>query len=288
VQPPSRPGGTRATLFKKPGQALGAGFFLFLSIVIFVSGKIENAGINKVRIFVGSAISPVVEMLGAPIIWFDNTTVWFSNLADIRGNNARLRAENEILIAWRDAAARLEIENRRLKNILAVSELEVPILTTARVIGVAGGPYVRSILIRAGAADGLRNGLPVVDQNGIVGRAILVGEQASRILLVSDLNSRVPVRVERTNDNAIVIGRNETLAELQFLPVNAVVEPGDRLLTSGDGRAFPPDMIVGIVEAIEGDTILVRLVAELDRLSFVSVLDYDPAALEPQNNDGAQ
>jgi len=283
---PSRKGGARASLFKQSGQPFGAGFYLLLSIVLFASGLIDARSVNQVRRGAGDIIAPALDVLGAPIDWAARTGLWFDHVVNVFEENDRLRQDIKHLRDWRTKANELELENRRLRELLSVVDFSVPTLVSARVIGVVGGPYVRSVLINVGHMDGVRDGLPVVDEKGVVGRAILSGRHATRVLLISDLNSRVPVRVERTGDNAIVVGLNEYLMSLMFLPVGGTVQVGDRLLTSGHGRAFPPDVPVARVVSVEDGQVLVEPLADIERLDFVRVIDFDASLLEPQIEDG--
>ncbi|MCK5040667.1 MAG: rod shape-determining protein MreC [Sphingomonadales bacterium] len=279
---PSQKTGATGALFRKQGQTFGVGFYLFLSLVIFISSMIETDSMNKARRFVGDVISPVIEGLGTPIIWTNDGLHWFDNVVRVFKLNQELRAENQTLKEWVGVAQVLSLENRRLKELLSGGDFGVSTLVTARVIGVTGGPYVRSLLIDKGHADGIRDGRPVVDENGVVGRAILTGNSSARVLMINDLNSRVPVRVERTNQNAMVVGQNDDMMRLMFYPVDADIRMGDRLFTSGNGRAYPPDLLVAIVTHVESDNIIVSPAADLNHLDFIRVLDYDAIALEPR------
>lgn len=283
---PSSKTSASGALFKKQGQAFGVGFYLFLSLVIFISTMIETDSMNKARRFVGDVISPVITVLGTPIVWANSGLSWFDEVVRVFYINQELRAENLNLKEWQGVANVLSLENRRLKELLRGGDYGVPTLVTARVIGVTGGPYIRSVLIDKGHKDGIRDGRPVMDENGIVGRAILIGENSARILLINDLNSRVPIRVERTKQNAMLVGRNEDLLSLMFYPVDADIKVGDRLFSSGDGRAYPPDILVGTVSHVDGDNIFAMPAADLNSLSFVRVLDYDAVSLEPTTKIG--
>ena len=278
---PSQKTGASSALFKNKGQTFGAGFYLLVSLVIFISSTIETDSLNKARRMVGDFVAPVIEALGAPIVWTSNTIHWMDNVVRVFTINQELKAENQSLKEWQGVAQVLSLENKRLKELLGRGDFAIPTLVTARVVGIAGGPYVRSVLVDKGLNDGVVDGRAVVDENGLVGRIILMGNSASRVLLINDLNSRVPVRVERSNQNAMVIGLNDELMGLMFYPVGAEIIIGDRLFTSGDGRAYPPDILVGTVVEIENDTISIRPAAELDRLDFVRVLSFDASILEP-------
>ena len=205
---------------------------------------------------------------------------WGLDAFTVYSENRSLRAENENLRNWRQVAVNLELENERLKDLLNSDLGYIDTLVTARVVGVSGGPYIKSILLNMGRKNGVKVGSPVVNQNGVVGRAIMVGPRSSRVLLISDLNSRIPVKIKRTNQNGIVIGRNGSMLDLMFLPVDQDIVVGDVVLTSGDGDAFPPDLMLGEVVLIGGDNIQVLPSATLNELNFVRVLDFDKNTFE--------
>ena len=125
----------------------------------------------------------------------------------------------------------------------------------------------------------------MVDELGLVGRVVEVGVHAARVLLVTDLNSRVPVRVLERDALAIARGRNEPLLELAFLPPDVTPEVGDLVVTSGDGGIYAPDIPVGRVLSVGDDLVTIDPAALLDRLDFVQVLERVADALDRPDNE---
>lgn len=239
--------------------------------------EIFGSGIpRQVRGYANDAVAPVLSMLAGPIRAAQSGMERFAGVSDIYLENQTLRDENGKLRQWREAAQRLIQENEQLRQILKVPQREVPPVATAHVIGVGGGAFERSVLINAGSGEGVVTNLPVVDELGLVGRTIEVGFWTTRVLLITDLNSRVPVRLERTSEVAIAVGLNEPFMHLRFLAANSDVQVGDRIITSGHGGLFPPGVPVGQITAINEDIILVRALSALDALDFVRVMDYRP------------
>ena len=228
---------------------------------------------REIRSAVADAFVPVIETVSAPIgavaDWIDT----FETSATVRERNAELAREVERLrYALRDRAALAE-ENRRLRALLnAGRRIEGRHLTTA-VIADTGGPYVRSLLVRAGSADGVRRGMAAIDANGLIGRIVAVGRRASRVLLVTDLNSRIPVKLAASGLRALLVGTNGRLMRLNYVPPNVNVPVGARIVTSGHGGVLPRGIPVGRVESVGRDTILVRPLVNWDRLTFVRLLD---------------
>src|SRR5690606_34194086 len=115
------------------------------------------------------------------------------------------------------------------------------------VIADTRGPFVRSVLVNAGAAQGVKTGYAAVNGDGLVGRTILVGEQASRVILLNDLNSRTPVLVGPSAVRAVLAGDNSAEPLLEFVPEGAGLFVGDEVVTSGDEGLLPRGLRIGVV-----------------------------------------
>ena len=122
---------------------------------------------------------------------------------------------------------------------------------------------------------GVEAGQAVVDDEGLIGRVVSAGATASRVLLLTDLNSRVPVRVEPGGYRAIAVGDNSRFPKIEFLPPEARLSPGDQIVTSGHGGLMPPDLPVGIVVMASDGSPRLQTNSEFDRTSAVRLLQYD-------------
>jgi rod shape-determining protein MreC len=142
------------------------------------------------------------------------------------------------------------------------------------VIADTSSSYVRSLIVLAGAGDGVVKGQAAITGAGLAGRVLEVGQRASRILLLTDISARIPVIVERTRDQAVLAGNNSENPELQFLPRDVDIKVGDRIVTSGVGGNFPAGLPVGeVVRATDG-RIYVQLYAQLDRMEYLRLVNY--------------
>ena len=283
--------GTRGSsrgLFDRPGRRFAVSLILLISLALFILGKVDHPAITKIRIGMQDIVTPVMAVLSVPVEWASDISDWFTGLTSIYDENERLREDNARLSDWKAIAERLDLENTRLREQLNAPESPVGTLVTPRVVAVQGGPYVRSVLVNAGADFGVRDGLAAMTRDGVVGRVVIAGAVAARVLLITDFNSRVPVRVERSGHNGVAIGRNSQLLSLDFLPVDMDVVVGDRLLTTGDGGVFPPDLPFGEVVAVTGTTVDLRPLADLEDLDFVRILQFDPRTMEPDEDQGGQ
>jgi rod shape-determining protein MreC len=158
-----------------------------------------------------------------------------------------------------------------------------PILRSEPVIGQPGGIYVRSVLVGGGAHDGLAKGQAAMVGPGLAGRLTEVGRWSARVLLITDLNSRIPVILEGTRTHAILAGDNSTRPYLLYLPKAAQVNVGDRVVTAGHDGVFPTGLAVGRVAGVENGEIRIEPIADLERLEYVEIVDSVAAsALTPE------
>ena len=262
-------------------------YLVIASILLFL--ETVNPGVpRQIRAYAGDIVSPVLSLLEQPIRGLQSGLERLAGVSDIYLENQDLRDENDRLRQWRDAALSLSSENERLRRILRAPGREITPAGTGRVIGVGGGAFERSVIVDLGSRDKIRRNLPVVDDAGVVGRVIYTGYLTSRVLLVTDLNSRVPVRVDGSGQLGMVEGQNEAFMRLTYLPKDYRPSVGDRILTSGHGGSFPPDVPIGRVISVEGDIVLVDPVGLLDRLDFVKILDYRPPPPEAEPFDAPE
>jgi rod shape-determining protein MreC len=183
------------------------------------------------------------------------------------------------------AARELDAENRELRALLSSVAEPRSAFITARIIGMAGGAFVNTALVNAGRLDGVEAGQAVVTTQGMVGRIVEVGSRSARILLVTDLNSRIPVFVESTRAPAVVAGDNSDSLSLAFIADGASVSAGDRLVTSGEGGLLPPGLPVGIVTGRKGGVWRVQPFVDAARVEYVRVLDYALPGLLPTTRE---
>jgi len=244
------------------------------AFALMLLGKADILLVERFRTGVADVLAPVLEVLSRPAASVSDTVAAVRRLRDLRAENERLRIDNGRLERWQHVARRLEAENKALRALTNfVPEPNVAFIT-ARVIADAGGAFVRSAMINAGAHQGVRRGLAAVTGDGLVGGVVEVGERHARILLITDLNSQIPVAVERTRDPAVLAGDNTRLPRLVYLPQNAQVLPGDRIVTSGHGGVFPPGLPIGVVTSIDEGAIKVMPYVDWNRLEYVRLLDY--------------
>ena len=244
------------------------------ALALMLLGKADLTVMERMRASVSDAVAPVLDVLSRPVATVDRLVDEATVMGELRGENARLRQENEHLMEWQAAARKLSAENQNLKNLLNFAPGAEPGFVTARVIADTGGAFVHSILASAGARNGVAKGQAVVTGDGLVGRVHAVGTRSVRVLLITDLNSRIPVVVEATRTRAVLAGDNSERPRLIHLPPGVTASVGDRIVTSGHGGAFPPGIPVGVVAQTSDSGVRVKPYAQRDRLEFVRIVDY--------------
>lgn len=255
-------------------QRFAFAMLVLAAFALMLLGKADTVLVERVSTSIADAVAPAMEMLSQPAASVSNAVGSVRDLADVRAENARLRAENERLLRWQQVARAQEAELAQLHSLLNYVPDPAAKVVTARVIADTGGAFAHSLLLNAGAQAGIRKGQAVLTGVGLLGRIAEVGEVSSRALLITDINSRIPVMVENTRVRAILAGDNTTLPRLLYLRSTATVSPGDRVVTSGLGEAFPPGLPLGVVAAAGDDGVRVQPFADRDRIGYVMVVDY--------------
>ena len=242
-------------------------------------GKADTVLVENARVLALDLASPALEAIARPVAVANRTIADLKEFATLREENARLREENTRLLAWQTAARRLENENTRMRELSNFREGPEASFITARIVGDSVSAYVRGALLNVGHKAGVEPGQAVVTGEGLAGRVAEVGDNSARVLFVTDVNSRLPVQVERTRERAILAGDNSALMRLTLAQTLQGVQRGDRIVTSGHGGSFPVGIPVGEVVQTESGSVKVRPFADFSRLEFVRVVDYGVTGL---------
>ena len=253
--------------------------FAFLSLVgltfaLMLIGKADTVLVERARIAVTDAVTPILRVVSEPASAISNVIGNVRELAGIRDENAELREANARLLQWQSVAQKLEAENRSLRRLLALVPEPTASFVTGRVVADTGGAFAQSVIVMAGQSDGVEKGDVVTTGNGLVGRVMLAGLNSSRVLLISDINSRIPVYVGEAGQRAILAGDNSGRPRLLFLGDNTAVSLGEKVVTSGDAKAFPPGLPVGQIVRIDEGAIEIEPYAARDKLQYVRIADY--------------
>lgn len=262
-------------------QRFGFVALLGLAATLMAMDRADVGAARALRAVLVDAAVPVLDALSRPVESANAAIAEIGALMSLRAENAELREANARLRGWESAARALEQENAALRRAARLAAERLPVFVTGRVVGDSGSAFVRTLLVAAGARDGVAKGQAAITADGVVGRVVDVGRRASRVLLITDLNSRVPVLLERSRQRAILAGDNGALARLDYLPGGAAPAVGERVVTSGHGGLMPPGLPVGVVARAEANEVRVRPLAEFGRIDYVRLVAWTPPALDP-------
>lgn len=257
---------------------------ILVSVLLLLSSlySAQASVFKKAREGVLDVASPVLELLSGPIAYLNETVGYVSDYFNVLKQNEALRRENTELRQWMNEAL-------ELRKIVAAYEglqtYEAPPKAQpvdAFVIGEANDAFARSMIVNAGRARNVEAGQAVVDDKGLIGRIVDTGSRASRVLLLSDIQSRVPVYVEGAAVEGILVGRTRDRPAISFTETSEAVEiiPGQRVLTSGAGGVLPRGLPVGVVGGEHRSEIVVDLYANFARTRMVRIINYEFPSLE--------
>jgi rod shape-determining protein MreC len=241
-------------------------------VLVFLVWRIDNPRVEQLRVSLVDRFVPSFSWTLKPLAETARMLADLRAYSRVYEQNAELRRELQRMQSWREAALQLEQKNARL---LALNKVRLnPRLTfvTGEVLADSGSPFRRSATVNVGRIDGVTDGSAALDGSGLVGRIAGVGERSSRIILLTDASSRVPAVIRPSGARAIVTGDNTTAPAIEFVDQPDALAPGDRVVSSGDGGLYPPDILIGRMALGPDGRQRVQLAADYRRLDFVRVV----------------
>ena len=264
----------------KGGAQLPLAIVAVLAIALVVLGKAQSSLFDRAHTYYSDSIAPLLKSAGQPL---DGVGKWMSGLGgllDVYQENQRLKEENARLRQWQSAALVLESRVKRYQLLLnAVPDPSLDAIS-ARVIGRNNRPFLDTLILDAGKSRGVKPGEAVVDARGMVGRVFLAGDHTSWIILLTDLNSRIPVVIEPGNIPAIMASDNSDDPALEPMSPGAPIKEGGQVVTSGDGGLLPNGLPVGAV-VWDGSAFRVSLLADAAAADDVRIVDLKAPPEQP-------
>ena len=248
---------------------VGAAFGLMLI------GRTNTFIVEETRTAVTDMVTPILNAVSQPVDTFSGVIDKAESLTRLSAENQLLKEQNARLLKWQAVARRLEAENAALRNLNNMVPDPAMSYIAARVVGDPGGAFVRTVLINAGERNGVEKGQAAITGDGLAGRVAEVGKRSARVLLLTDINSRVPVVVGEGRDRAVLAGDNTNAPELLYLGPTAKLKVGDRVSTSGHGGVFPPGLPIGVVSAVSEKGIRVRPFVDWAHMEVLRIVDYE-------------
>ena len=248
---------------------------LFLTaFALMLLNKTESVILEKTSSLASDVVSPMVDLLVIPARAVAGIYDYFGEIKEVYKDNQELREENKKLLNLYDKMKVLEVENKLLANLLNFVTPPEANFVTARIIAEEGDAFSHSVIAYTGNSDRVKKGQVVLSDRGVVGRVDKVGNMYSKILLITDINSRIPVMVEKNRVRGILAGDNTSVPQMIFIPLDAELNVGDRIVTSGVAGVFPSGLPVGQITSIEKNHVTVKPYNNLNSLEYVRIVDY--------------
>ena len=257
-----------ALLQRGAAQKFSLIIFLFFATIIFFLDVYGFGFIKPIRSAINDGIYRVSLVASSPSRFFPQVTGGITNLLTLKKENKRLKKEIEIFKQKEFNVTYLTNENKNLKKILDSDEnLFEENIIISKVLIDKSSPYLKSIIINRGSKAGVLKGMPVMDKDFLIGRIVETNFASSRVLLLNDLNSRIPVVFGENQTQSILKGNGGSQPTLEYLPEGYTVKKGIDVFTSGKDGIFLAGSPVGATTE-DGD---VKLFSESSQLSFVKV-----------------
>jgi len=258
-----------ALLQKGTQQRFSLIALIFLSILLIFLETIQLKPLNYVRSFIKDVIYRGSIIISSPS---KGTKYIFSEIKEhinLYDNYKAIKNENIKLKNEISENSYLTLENNQLKKLLDDQINLSSNIVSARVMLDKKSPYLNSLIINSGSNKDIKNGMAVLDGKNFIGRIVDVNFFSSRVLLITDLNSRIPVIIEPSGNHAILAGHGDIEPTLEYLPKNHNIKKGDKIFTSGKEGIFFPGIPIGEVLDINKKSVL--LLSELNQVTFVNI-----------------
>jgi len=250
-----------------------------LAVVLVLLGKAQGTLFDKMRAHATDTMAPVLEKVRVPVAGFGRWMGSITEIFSVYQENLRLKDENARLRQWRNVAIVLQGRVGRYQALLhAVPDPQMN-RVLARVIGRANRPFLQTMILDAGRNNHVLPGQAVMDARGMIGRIYLTGNRTSWVILLTDLNSRIPVTVASSsgkvgNIQAMMTGDNRAQPSLELVSRTVTLHAGDQVTSSGDGGLLPAGLPIGTVVADGADGWRVALLADAGSSQDVEVLNF--------------
>jgi len=261
----------RSAFLKKGTQQRFSLFALIVfSIILIYVETIEAKPLDYLRSFIKDTIYRGSVVVSLPSKGFKSVVSTVANHLNLYNEIIKLKEENAQLKEQIFDPDFLIFENKQLRQLLDEQVTSSTNLVSARVMLDKQSPYLNSFIINSGSNKEIKNGMAVLDGKNFVGRIVDVNFFSSRVLLVTDLNSKIPVSIEPSGHQAILSGRGTKEPTLEYLPKNHQVQSGNKVYTSGKEGIFAPGIPIGEVK-IDAEKIFVSLFSDISQIVFINI-----------------
>lgn len=236
--------------FRNASPGLRLILLCILSITLMVLDH-RNEHLIGVRKALAVALYPVQLLVSAPFDIRRAVSESMATRSQLQEDNLQLRQEALIRSARLQRMAALEAENARLRALLDSTEIVGDEILIAEIVSVDMNPFRNMLVINKGGSDGVYVGQALIDADGIVGQITRDRHYSAEAMLVTDVDHALPIELARNRLRTIAVGTGDlNRLSLPFLPLNADVQNGDLLVSSGLGGTFPPGYPVGVIRDV--------------------------------------
>ena len=248
--------------------------FCFLCVILIISSRIsENFSKDISSVFIDIS-TPIVDFISFPFNATINILTDFNELVKAKKENEFLKDELEKMRAYYITTLNVYQENKDLKEALNFVKDKSTNYRVAHIIAQSHQLFNNNIIIDAGKNRGIKEGNIVVGKVGVIGRIESVEENRSRVILLNDSASRIPIIISRSRVKGILAGNNSNMMEVNYFSKGKKVETDDLVFTSGDGDTLPPGLFIGKVRKVDNNEIIVSMVEDVANLNYVTIIDY--------------
>ena len=259
-----------AFLKKGTKQRFSLFALIVFSIILIYVETIEAKPLDYLRSFIKDTIYRGSVVVSLPSKGFKNVVSTVENHLNLYNEIIKLKEENAQLQEQIYDPGFLIFENKQLRQLLDEQVTSSANFVSARVMLDKQSPYLNSFIINSGSNKEIKNGMAVLDGKNFVGRIVDVNFFSSRVLLVTDLNSKIPVSIEPSGHQAILSGRGTKEPTLEYLPKNHTVQSGNKVYTSGKEGIFSPGIPIGEVR-MSNEKNSVSLFSDISQIVFINI-----------------
>ena len=263
-----------AAVYNTPLRRFLAILLIALLIAIFVFWRVENDRAERLRMRFVEHFVPGLELRQVPARLVADLSDAMSGYFATRRRLQSLESEVRALRAWRERAERLEYENAQLQRLVDLRSLPRHATVAAKILFDTRSHSRQSILIGLGRDQGAKEGYPVLGKVGLIGRILTAGNEVSRVILLSDAGSKVPVMLPNSGVSGLVAGDNSSEPRFEFASDIGPVRPGQRVVTSGKGGVYPSGLLVGTVIRRADGSLRILPAETLAQADYVRVIKH--------------
>lgn len=248
--------------------------FLFLAaFALMLINKTDTVIVDKTSGLAADMVSPLIDVLVIPAKMIAKVYDYFKNLGQAYKENVRLKEENRRLNLVYDRFRSLEIENKLMADLLNYVVPPKSEFITAKVVAEEGDAFSHALIAHIGDRN-VKKGQVALSDKGVVGRVDKISANYVKIILITDINSKIPVMAEDTRVRGILTGDNTPTPKLVFIPLDATINVGDKIVTSGVAGVFPAGLPIGKVVEVSKGKITVKPFSSIEQLEYVKLVNY--------------